>query len=47
MFVRKGEGIVGICKAIRSVFPTEGFLSPGTQVRQCGPKLRALNTFFV
>ena len=30
-----------------SVFPTEGFLRPGTQVRQFGRKLKALDPFFV
>ena len=30
-----------------SVFPTEGFLRPGTQVRQFGRKLKALDAFFV
>ena len=31
---------------ISSVFPTEGFLRPGTQVRQFGRKLKALDAFF-
>ena len=30
-----------------SVFPTEGFLRPGTQVHQFGRKLKALDAFFV
>ena len=30
-----------------SVFPTEGFLRPGTQARQFGRKLKALDAFFV
>ena len=31
---------------ICSVFPTEGFLRPGTQVRRFGRKLKALDAFF-
>ena len=34
-------------KSLTSVFPTEGFLRPGTQVRQFGRKLKALDAFFV
>ena len=30
-----------------SVFPTEGFLRPGTQLRRFGRKLNALDDFFV
>ena len=36
-----------LCCAYISVFPTEGFLRPGTQVRQFGRKLKAFEAFFV
>ena len=42
----KGEGKEGE-KEWCSVFPTGGFLRPGTQVRQFGRKLKALDAFFV
>ena len=42
-----GGGLAAEVVQYDSVFPIDGFLRPGTQVRRFGHKLNALDVFFL